>query len=366
MEDNPWRHGEQPPMGWPAMAGGAGAQQWAHHSPQAGGPGRRGQNLWDANALADNLGELGLSGPPGAGGAPAWAPGGQPGGGGDFQNKTIWSDPHMGGAPEHSMHHAHMQYPQGGVMNGMMDPNAMPGAEWGMRGEQPMWSDPLKPDEGYWKGQGGGQGAPQWGGAQGAPPRWPPQMGGPPHHRGAPGMIPVAGGGWPGGAPNGMMGGGGHKPPMWDNGGGGGGHRMGGGGGMGGRGGGHRGNYNPRHGGMDMSVPPPMDMGMMQRPPPGGGGHMWKPDGGMGGPNGMRGGGGGGHGGYGGGPGQMGGGAPMGNFMGGGGKQQMRLLQMGDQFVGQFEDESKMFSMGGNGGGGQQSDDLMWHDRTAS
>lgn len=35
------------------MGGGAGAQQWAHHSPQAGGPGRRGggQNLWDANAL---------------------------------------------------------------------------------------------------------------------------------------------------------------------------------------------------------------------------------------------------------------------------------------------------------------------------
>lgn len=62
---------------------------------------------------ADNLGELGISGgPPGAGGAPAWAPGGQPGAGGEFQNKTIWSDPHMGGAPEHSMHHAHMQYPR--------------------------------------------------------------------------------------------------------------------------------------------------------------------------------------------------------------------------------------------------------------
>ncbi|KAF8382490.1 ain-1 [Pristionchus pacificus] len=364
MEDNPWRHGEQPPMGWP-MGGGAGAQQWAHHSPQAGGPGRRGggQNLWDANALADNLGELGISGgPPGAGGAPAWAPGGQPGAGGEFQNKTIWSDPHMGGAPEHSMHHAHMQYPQGGMMNGMMDPNAVPGAEWGMRGEQPMWSDPLKQDEGYWKQQGG-QGAPQQWGGGGGPPRWPPQMGGPPHHRGAPGMVPIAGGGWPGGAPNGMMGGG-HKPPMWDNGGGGGGgHRMGGGGGMGGRGGGHRGNYPPRHGGMDMSVPPPMDMGMMQRPPPGGG-HMWKPDGGMGGPNGMRGGG---HGGYGGGggggQGQMGGGGgpPMGNFMGGGKQQMCDSLQMGDQFVGQFEDESKMF-MGGNGGGGQQSDDLMWHD----
>ncbi|GMT34561.1 hypothetical protein PFISCL1PPCAC_25858 [Pristionchus fissidentatus] len=361
MEGDPWRHGEQPPMNWQGAMGG---QQWAHHSPQAG-PGRRGggggATLWDANALADNLNDaLGISGPPG--GAPAWA-GGQPG---DFQPQQqakIWSDPHaMGGGQEHAMHHAHM-YPQGGMMNGMMDPNAgVPGAEWGMREQQQMWSDPLKPDEGYWKGQqqGGQQQQQQWGGAQGGPPRWPPQMGGPPHHggRGGPpgGMVvnPMAGGGWPG-APNGMVGGGGHKPPMWDNGGGGG-HRMGGGG-MGGRGGGgHRGgNYPPRgHGGMDMSVPPPMDMqGMMQRPPPGGG-HMWKPDGGMGGPNGMRGGGG--HGGYGGPGGQMGGGAPMGNFMGGG-KQQMN-----DQFVGQFEDESMKFSMGGNGGGGQASDDLMWHD----
>ncbi|EYC35344.1 hypothetical protein Aduo_019670 [Ancylostoma duodenale] len=179
-------------------------------------------------------------------------------------------------------------------MNGMMDPQG--GSDWmgatpGLN-QMPLWGDLQKQEhDGYWKHQ---QQAGGWGGPPSGLGAWPPRQmhpNAPPPQHGAHGQPPrmfvqrppqV----W---APNGgMMGG----PPVgkqampWDQ------QRMTGmpRGGMG-RGGPAGGRYPP--GGMDMSVPPPIDLplsgmsGMRQMAPPNAAG-TWKPEIGVA-PNGIRG-----------------------------------------------------------------------------
>ncbi|PIO76958.1 hypothetical protein TELCIR_00950 [Teladorsagia circumcincta] len=240
--------------------GGASGGQagWGHMSPQ------QMRNPWqDPNALAQGVNDaLGIGATPGG--------------------QASWGAP-MGAAPGDF-----------GGMNGMMDPQG--GSDWmgatpGLN-QMPLWSDLQKQEhDGYWKHQ---QQAGGWGGPPSGMGAWPPRQihpNAPPPQHGAHGQPPrmfvqrppqV----W---APNGgMMGG----PPVgkqampWDQ------QRLTGmpRGGMG-RGGPAGGRYPP--GGMDMSVPPPIDLplsgmsGMRQMAPPNAAG-TWKPEIGVA-PNGIRG-----------------------------------------------------------------------------
>ncbi|VDO91643.1 unnamed protein product [Heligmosomoides polygyrus] len=266
--------------------GGASGGQagWGHMSPQ------QMRNPWqDPNALAQGVNDaLGIGATPG--GQASWgAPmGAAPG---DFgEAAKIWSDPHVDQQQQqfNPMHGHHRG------MNGMMDPQG--GSDWmgatpGLN-QMPLWSDLQKQEhDGYWKHQ---QQAGGWGGPPSGMGAWPPRQihpNAPPPQHGGHGQPPrmfvqrppqV----W---APNGgMMGG----PPVgkqampWDQ------QRLTGmpRGGMG-RGGPAGGRYPP--GGMDMSVPPPIDLplsgmsGMRQMAPPNAAG-TWKPEIGVA-PNGIRG-----------------------------------------------------------------------------
>lgn len=267
----------------------AGNPGWGHMSPQ------QIRNPWpDPNNLAQNVNEaLGLGGAPGAPGA--W--GAPVVGPGDFgETAKIWSDPHAEQQHFQPMHNHHRG------MNGMMGDPA--GGDWmggpGQSQQQPpMWSDPIKQEqEGYWKQQQqGGWGMPNGGPNQMGFPRGGPPNRGVPRGHGGPQMgMPMAPmrvappGGWNPQAnvyaPMGRQQGGvSSDRGMWN---------RGGPPQMGGAGGG-RGGYP---GGVDMSVPPPIDMppvgggigqmnGMRVPMPPGG---MWKQEP-MGGvpANGMRG-----------------------------------------------------------------------------
>ncbi|VDM60256.1 unnamed protein product [Angiostrongylus costaricensis] len=266
--------------------GGASGGQagWGHMSPQ------QMRNPWqDPNALAQGVNDaLGIGAAPG--GQASWgAPmGAAPG---DFgEAAKIWSDPHLDQQQQqfNPMHGHHRG------MNGMMDPqggNDWIGATPGLN-QMPLWSDLQKQEhDGYWKHQ---QQAGGWGGPPSGMGAWPPRQihpNAPPPQHGGQGQPPrmfvqrppqV----W---APNGgMMGG----PPVgkqampWDQ------QRITGipRGGMG-RGGPTGGRYPP--GGMDMSVPPPIDLplsgmsGMRQMAPPNAAG-AWKPEISVA-PNGIRG-----------------------------------------------------------------------------
>ncbi|KAJ1352739.1 hypothetical protein KIN20_009160 [Parelaphostrongylus tenuis] len=262
IDDMPWRSHDQPQQPWASGMPGGGASGgqagWGHMSPQ------QMRNPWqDPNALAQGVNDaLGIGA----------APGGQ----------ASWGAP-MGAAPGDF-----------GGMNGMMDPPG--GSDWigatpGLN-QMPIWSDLQKQEhDGYWKHQ---QQAGGWGGPPSGMGAWPPRQihpNAPPPQHGGQGQPPrmfvqrppqV----WP---PNGgMMGG----PPVgkqampWDQ------QRITGipRGGMG-RGGPAGGRYPP--GGMDMSVPPPIDLplsgmsGMRQMAPPNAAG-AWKPEISVA-PNGIRG-----------------------------------------------------------------------------
>ncbi|XGW35117.1 hypothetical protein V3C99_018833 [Haemonchus contortus] len=265
IDDMPWRsQHDQPQQPWASGMPGGGASGgqagWGHMSPQ------QMRNPWqDPNALAQGVNDaLGIGATPGG--------------------QASWGAP-MGAAPGDF-----------GGMNGMMDPQG--GSDWmgatpGLN-QMPLWSDLQKQEhDGYWKHQ---QQAGGWGGPPSGMGAWPPRQihpNAPPPQHGGHGQPPrmfvqrppqV----W---APNGgMMGG----PPVgkqampWDQ------QRLTGmpRGGMG-RGGPAGGRYPP--GGMDMSVPPPIDLplqlsgmsGMRQMAPPNAAG-TWKPEIGVA-PNGIRG-----------------------------------------------------------------------------
>ncbi|WKY14456.1 hypothetical protein Q1695_000194 [Nippostrongylus brasiliensis] len=289
IDDMPWRsQHDQPQQPWASGMPGGGASGgqagWGHMSPQ------QMRNPWqDPNALAQGVNDaLGIGATPG--GQASWgAPmGAAPG---DFgEAAKIWSDPHVDQQQQqfNPMHGHHRG------MNGMMDPQG--GSDWmgatpGLN-QMPLWSDLQKQEhDGYWKHQ---QQAGGWGGPPSGMGAWPPRQihpNAPPPQHGGHGQPPrmfvqrppqV----W---APNGgMMGG----PPVgkqampWDQ------QRLTGmpRGGMG-RGGPAGGRYPP--GGMDMSVPPPIDLplsgmsGMRQMAPPNAAG-TWKPEIGVA-PNGIRG-----------------------------------------------------------------------------
>uniref|UniRef100_A0A1I7XLD4 Short/branched chain specific acyl-CoA dehydrogenase, mitochondrial n=1 Tax=Heterorhabditis bacteriophora TaxID=37862 RepID=A0A1I7XLD4_HETBA len=287
IDDNPWRsQHDQTPQPWGSGmpgggASGGGQAAWGHMSPQ------QMRNPWqDPNALAQGVNEaLGLGGGPSAQGG--W--GAPMGGPGDFgEAARIWSDPHIDQQAFNPMHSHHRG------INGMMGD---PSGDWmsaaATQSQQPLWSDPMKQEQdGYWKHQQGGG----WGGPPSGIGGWPPRQmhpnAPPPQHSGhgqprGP-MMQQRGppqGGW---TPNGGMISGptGKQPMPWEQ------QRINalprGGMARGGHGGGR---YPPS--GMDMSVPPPIDLpmsgmgGMRQVPPPNAAG-MWKPE--MGGaPNGLRG-----------------------------------------------------------------------------
>ncbi|KHJ94883.1 hypothetical protein OESDEN_05186 [Oesophagostomum dentatum] len=268
--------------------GASGAQAgWGHMSPQ------QMRNPWqDPNALAQGVNDaLGIGATPGGQGSWGAPMGAAPG---DFgEAAKIWSDPHVDQQQQqfNPMHGHHRG------MNGMMDPQG--GSDWmgatpGLN-QMPLWGDLQKQEhDGYWKHQ---QQAGGWGGPPSGLGAWPPRQmhpNAPPPQHGAHGQPPRMfvqrpPQGTPLWAPNGgMMGG----PPVgkqampWDQ------QRMTGmpRSGMG-RGGPAGGRYPP--GGMDMSVPPPIDLplsgmsGMRPMAPPNAAG-TWKPEIGVA-PNGIRG-----------------------------------------------------------------------------
>ncbi|CAI4233129.1 unnamed protein product [Auanema sp. JU1783] len=277
IDDNLWRpQHDQTSQAWggpmPGAASGSNPGGWGHMSPQ------QMRNPWPDGNLAQNVNDaLGISGPP----AQGWVP--MSGAHADFNDK-IWSDAHAEPQQFQSMHNHHRG------INGMMD---APG-DWGAAGpnqsHQQMWSDPqnLKAEQdAYWKQQQQQQPGNTWGMSRGGP------MGG--FHMGPPNNHPRVHEGQMGvmmgmrvPGPNGW-----NPPPgvyrpqapsdrnIWG--------RGGGPPRMSGRG------YHP--GGVDMSVPPPIDMPgemhmqgvnqMRQIPPPNNMmGGMWKQD--PMGPNGMR------------------------------------------------------------------------------